>query len=80
MLDLLEQNVGTLDKLAGFNYQAQDAKQFRDRVVISVKENSTKIVNCAEEMAIQLFRLGRKEIGEEIIEKFEAIMKASKQK
>lgn len=38
MLDLLEHNVGTLDKLAGFNYQAQDAKQFRDRVVISVKE------------------------------------------
>lgn len=37
-------------------------------------------MNCAEEMAIQLFRLGRKEIGEEIIEKFEAIMKASKQK
>lgn len=55
---------------------AQDAKQFRDSIVLVLKNNGTNITTSLEALVVKLHKLGRHEIGVKILE-FEAIMKAS---
>ncbi|KAK5947225.1 hypothetical protein PMZ80_001373 [Knufia obscura] len=77
MLELLQHNFDTIKQVSEFDFTYDDAKGFRKAIISATQRNNVAVMKGLEEIVESLCKSGLGDVGKEITEKFEGVMKAN---